>query len=343
MRAAGAVTDNTGYAIQIEVNNASVTTPVTVKEANVAYTFGNGNTSRYPTVTAGQFRTPFGVVLAESPSEYLTAERPLAFSENGKIGLWENQNFERGVILSQPIPHTLIRATVGLLNGTGTNAVSDNRRPAQIYRLGGNPMPTGESLNLGVSYYNGELSRASLANPMGEPAFTGTNYQGLQKRLFGIDFSYTTKSGFFVQSEYVTGRYDARTFISAESSGIGTALSVNAYAPNNRVGGAYVIGGYTFHADTGRPLKLGVSYDEFDRSRSGIGSKTLDQGGNTIPGGASGGAFDDGNLGYGGTYNLDRQTRFRVWYDQPTKVAHAATLASPRKIGLLTTELQVIF
>ena len=57
--------------------------------------------------------------------------------------------------------------------------------------------------------------------------------------------------------------------------------------------------------------------------------------------GASGSSFDDEDLGYGALWNLDRQIRLRLWYTHPNKVAHAANVAEPKKVDMLTTEIQV--
>ena len=60
-----------------------------------------------------------------------------------------------------------------------------------------------------------------------------------------------------------------------------------------------------------------------------------------VAGGASGSSFDDVNLGYGMTYNLDRAMRLRLYYVRPDKVAHAAGAPEPPKVGLTTAELQI--
>jgi hypothetical protein len=343
LKATGGVTDNTRYAIQIDAANLNGVTPISVKEGNLSYTFGNGDMTRHATVTAGQFATFFGLVLPASAAEYFTPERPLPFNE-GASGLFQNQDYDRGVALSMPFGG--FRASVGVINGTGTTLLADKRRPDEIYRLAyqTTAIKGFKTVGIGASYYNGEVSRSIATNPAGEPAFTGLNYNRLHKGLGGADISLTTACGIYFQSEYVGGRFDERSFISAlNPSGVGKAIVANAYAPDNQVRGFYAQTGYTLKPASAHPIGLGLNYEELDRSRSVISAAQEDQYGNAIAGGASGGSFTDANYSYGGTYMLDKQTRFRLWYDQPTKVAHAATIASPKKIGLLTAELQVRF
>lgn len=368
LKVTGGVTDNTRYAIQIDAGNGSTATPVTIKEGNISYTLGDGNPIAHPTFTVGQFANTFGYVLPASAADFLAPERPLAFNEGGN-GLWENQDYDRGAAVSLPFAGKF-RVSAAVVNGTGTATASgstapsgllNKRRPDEIYHVGylSTTMSGFKSLSFGGSYYNGEISRSysggngiiAPTNPitpgaLPDPAsFTGVNYNRLHKGLGGADLSLTTNSGIFLQSEFVAGRYDERTFVTVSaapgSSPYGTFTN-NAYAPANKVSGYYVQGGYTFMQTAAHPILVGVSYDEFQRSKSGIAAGAKDQYGNLLAGTASGTTFTDKNIGYGGSYFLDKQTRLKLWYVQPTQVAHSGAIA-PKKAGLFTTELQVKF
>src|SRR5579875_3153097 len=95
LKVSGALTANTKYAIQIDTSGAITTASpanqqVTVREGYVAYTFGSGDQAKYPTITAGEFATPFGYELPASTANILTPERHLAFSEAG-YGIMANE------------------------------------------------------------------------------------------------------------------------------------------------------------------------------------------------------------------------------------------------------------
>jgi len=146
----------------------------------------------------------------------------------------------------------------------------------------------------------------------------------------GFDARLAFPVGLFVTGEYVSGKYEQRSFFTSN-----TAFTANAFSPGNEVEGYYVQGGWTFANKTPRPFTLGVSWDVFKRSKSGVASD--------VTGGASGSSFDDENIGYGALWNLDRQIRLRLWYTHPNKVAHAANVAEPKKVDMFTTEMQVKF
>ncbi len=90
-------------------------------------------------------------------------------------------------------------------------------------------------------------------------------------------------------------------------------------------------------------MTLGVDYAVFDRSKSGPSAGETGSNGEAIPGGAAGSSFTDKNLGYGLSFNLDRATQVKFWYDQPKAAAHAANLPAPQNVGLFTAQLQVRF
>src|SRR5262249_6870123 len=95
---------NARYGVQIDAGGATTTSnqQVTVREGYVSYTFGNGDLVRSPTVTVGQYANPFGYELPLSSSLILAPERPLAFNEGG-VGLFANQDYDRGVQLFWPL------------------------------------------------------------------------------------------------------------------------------------------------------------------------------------------------------------------------------------------------
>ena len=316
----GALTQNTKYAVQIDTSGAVTagTTPnqqVTVREGYVAYTFGDGS-AKYPTLTAGQFATPFGYVLPLSNSSTLLPERPLAFSE-ATYGLFASQDYDKGVQVGYNTPQQLsflpsgIKLTAAFVNGTGRSGEENDRRIDQVYRAA--YQTTDKQLGVGVSYYDGQVGAAGV----------GTNF-GRKKQLFGADAQFASNAGPFVNAEYVSGKFEQRTFFATPAA----LTPTTAFAAGNRVEGYYGQGGYTFGPQGSHPFSLFVSYDRFRRAAGGAGSSS---------------AYDDENVGYGGTYNLDKATRLRVFYVRPDKVAHAPTALEPPRIAQTTVEVQVKF
>ena len=321
LKVQGAVTNNTKYAIQIDTSGAVTAgaTPnqqVTVREGYVAYTFGSGDANKYPTLTAGEFATPFGYQLPASTAVILTPERPLAFSESG-VGLFASQDYDKGVQVGYNTPQQLsflpsgIKLTAAFVNGTGRSGEENDRRIDQVYRAA--YQTTDKQLGVGVSYYDGQVGAAGV----------GTNF-GRKKQLFGADAQFASNAGPFVNAEYVSGKFEQRTFFATPAA----LTPTTAFAAGNRVEGYYGQGGYTFGPLGSHPFSLFVSYDRFRRAAGGAGSSS---------------AYDDENVGYGGTYNLDKATRLRVYYIKPDKVAHAPTALEPPRIAQTTAELQVRF
>jgi len=329
VRVAGQVTDNTRYAVMIDAtgftNNPNGNNNVQVKEANVSYTFSKGDLNVSPSVIAGLFSNYYGVALPLSTADLLTPERPLAFND-GAAGLWINQDYDRGVALNVPFAG-VFTARACVVNGTGLSGNDNNNHIDGIYRLGF--LTKNKIVALGASYYDGRIPRGGTIPGSNPPApFTGPNYQEGKKQVGGFDARLSLPVGLFVSGEYVNGKYEQRSFFTSN-----TAFTANAFAPDNKVEGYYVQGGWTLFKKTGRPLTLAAIWDVFKRSTSGVAS--------SVTGGASGSSFDDEDLGYGALWNLDRQIRLRLWYTHPNKVAHAANVAEPKKVDMLTTEIQV--
>lgn len=332
LKLTGRVTPNANYGIQIDAAGAFSGGPtgnqqVTVREGYVNYTFGDGSTN-YPTLTFGQWANFYGYQLPLSSSQILTPERPLAFNE-GSTGLFPSSDYERGLALNYV--RAPFRYAVALVNGTGLASNDVDRALDQIYRVSySGPTGTGTAgIGVGLSYYHGHLpgSGVGLGNPNATPPVAA--YSSGRKELLGVDFQYISPNpvgGPFVLAEYTTGKFERRTFFSTPAA---TSATTTNPAPGNKVEGYYVQAGYTFGADRPNPLTIGLSYDVFRRSKSGLAD--------------SGSSFDDINFGYGLLYNLDRQTRLRLWYIDPARVSHLPTVDSPPKLGLFTGEVQVRF
>ena len=342
---AGAPTNNVKYAAQVDFSGAVATgtanQQVTVREANFSYTFGDGTTV-YPTLTAGLFANPFGYILPLSMANSLTPERPLAFSEANNVGLWDSQDYDKG--LKAAYGYKGINLTYALVNGDGRQFENDNDHFDSIYRV--NYQTADKQFGIGTSYYDGKVARN---RPTTLAAATLT-YPEPKKQLFGVDAQMTLKNGIFADGEFVKGTYEKRSYfdenLATTAAPTGAdALITDGYVKNNQVEGFYVWGGYSFAASSPRPLTLGVDYDYFDRSINAH-ANALDALQTNNVGGTfytSSGSFIDRNIGYGALYNLDKATRLRLWYDHPYDVAHATGTPDPPKIGLYTAELQVRF
>ena len=344
LKFSGAPTSNVKYAAQMDFSGAintgtnAANQQVTVREANLSYTFGDG-TTLYPTVTAGLFANPFGYILPLSMANSLTPERPLAFSEGNNLGLWDNQDYDKG--LKAAYAYKSINLTYALVNGAGRGSENIDDHFDSIYRV--NYQTADKQFGIGASYYDGLVARARPATL----AATTLNYPEPKKQLYGFDAQMTLKNGVFVDGEYVAGKYEKRSYfdenLATAAAPFGAdALQTDTYVKNNQVQGFYVWGGYSFNSTSPRPLTLGVDYDYFDRSRKAENSalNSFGAAGNTF---VSNGSYIDRNLGYGALYNLDKATRLRLWYTRPFDVAHAADTPFPERIGLYTAELQVRF
>ena len=342
----GTLSQNSKYAIQIDTSGAvtagaSPNQQVTVREGYAAYTFGNGDAAKNLTLTAGQFANPFGYALPVSMSNFLTPERPLAFSE-GNYGLFNAQDYDKGVQIGYNTPSQLLflpaglKLTLAAVNGAARTGEDTDRKLDTIYRVA--YQSPSKLFSLGGSYYLGQindpdtgLAATSILN------LTGSRYTGAKKELYGADTQIAIPTGasqIFVNAEYVGGLYEERTFFTGTGNPLtnGTVLQT-VYAKDNHVDGYYVQGGYSFGATGAHALTVAANYDVLKRGEGK--ANAFNTGGST--------AYKDENFGYGALYNLDKATRLRVWYNRPTTVAHQPGFPSPPKYGLLTGEVQVKF
>ena len=337
----GAVTGNTRYAVQVDTSGAvtsgaNANQQVTVREAYAAYTLGNGDAKRNLTATAGLFATPFGYILPASSASYISPERPLAFSEAG-YGLFNSQDYDKGIQLSYNTPQQLIflpaglKLTAALINGTGRTSDDTDGFKDQVYHIG--YQSTNKVVSIGGSYYYGQVNTTTGTAASGITGTilgnTGSTYTGRKKELYGADAQIVTPFGPFVNAEYVGGLYEQRSYFGTSA---GNGLTT-AYAKDNHVDGYYVTGGWTFGQTGSHPLTLAGQYDVLRRGE-GPGN-AYNAGGN--------GSYTDENVGYGALYNLDKATRLRVWYERADRVAHAPNTPEPPRYGLFTGEVQVKF
>jgi len=318
---------NSYYRAQIDVSGAitNSTTPVKVKEAADYYTPGDGS-SKYPTIGMGQFAVPFGYVLPTSSSVILSPERPVAFTEVGTFGLFNGQDYDKGLKVYYGPGN--IKFTYALINGAGTNSENVYNHFDSVGRVGYSTPD--KVFNVGASFYDGE-------------AYESTVPKGVQpkKDLLGVDAQIKPLCGAFLDAEYVAGTYETRYYF---TNGITAPVTANtdAYVKGNQVQGYYVWGGYTFNQASPRPLTLGADYDVFQRSKSTSGGTDQLTAG-TGATNKSNSSYDDVNWGLGALYNLDKATRLRLWWDQPVSIAHAPKALEPTKVGLLTGEVQLSF
>ena len=335
----GAVTGNTKYGVQIDTSGAvtsgaNANQQVTVREAYAAYTLGNGNAAKNLTATAGLFANPFGYALPVSMSNFISPERPLAFSESG-AGLFTNQDYDKGIQLGYNTGQQLlflpagIKLTAALINGSGRTSDDTDGFKDQVYRVG--YQSRNKVVSLGGSYYYGQINTSGVPGNVAGGAFAGTgpNYTGRKKELYGADAQIVLPSGPFVNAEYVGGLYEQRSYFGSAGA---TALTT-AYAKDNHVDGYYVQGGFTFGQTGSHPLTFAGQYDVL---RRGEGPR------NGFNGGGNG-SYTDENVGYGALYNLDKATRLRAWYERADRVAHLPGTATPPVYGLFTGEIQVKF
>lgn len=330
----GAMTQNASYKIQLDVAGAVNTksppnSQINVLEAYGQYAFGDG-TSKYPSLSFGEFANPFGWILPASPAAWLSPERPLAFSEQNNVGMWDSQDYDKGIrFIYGP---SNLRFMYAAVNGSGRQSEDVDNHLDSIFHLG--YTTTDKQFQVGTSYYDGFIDRTAASA-------TAISYPDPKKQLTGVDAEVNLKNGVFAQGEYVSGTYEKRAYYdmnlttTAAPTGADT-LQVDPYVKGNQAHGYYLWGGYTFHQTGNHPLTIGGDYDVFDRSVSSQSSGTVTMSGQ--PYYASGSSFDDINLGGGVMYNLDKATRLRFWYETPTAVSHAPGTPQPPHIGLYTVE-----
>lgn len=304
----GAVTPNTKYAVQIDASGLTngSNQAVTVREGNISYTPGDGS-PRNPTFTTGLFANPFGYILPLSSASIPTPERPLAFNE-GSAGIFASQDYDRG--LQVAYAPGMMKYLVAFVNGSGVGTNDTDRNIDQIYRLA--YTSPNKQLGAGLSYYNGHISYVASPAPT------------RKKELFGVDAQYTSPKGPFLLAEYMGGTFEQTTYFDQP-----TLKLVTANAPGNKIDGYYLTAGYNIDPKGAHPWSVAVNYDLLRRSASGFTD--------------SGSSWDDKNFGFGVTYNLDAASRLKLWYLTPSAVAHPSAQPDPKKISLITGELQVKF
>src|SRR5262249_49853596 len=160
-----------------------------VREGNIAYTPGDGSINN-PTFTAGLFANPFGYELPLSSASIMSPERPLAFNENGE-GLWANQDYDRGVMLSYGPQQT--KYTLAFVNGSGRATNDTDNTIDAIARISYQNVQ--KTFSGGVSFYSGHISYVAAPAPI------------RKKELFGVDAQYNSPTGAFVNAEYVGGKF----------------------------------------------------------------------------------------------------------------------------------------
>ena len=325
----GKPTNNASYKIQLDAAGpvANSTTPIAVLEAYGQYIPGDGS-SKYPSIAAGEFANPFGYIMPLSPAGFITPERPLAFQQTNNVGLFDNQDYDKGArLVYGPGP---VKFTYALVNGSGRNSENTDEHFDSIYRLA--YAPSNSPYAIGTSFYDGYVDRSIQAIPGSAP--------DPKKQLFGLDAQANYKNGVFLDGEFISGLYEKRSYFDESISS--TALQTDGYVNGNHVRGYYVWGGKTWRQDSAHPFTLAADYDIFDRSTSA----NVGAAGNVFTAAGplgSGSSYDDVNYGLGMMYNLDRTTRLRLWAETPTKVAHAAGTAEPPHVTLYTAELQYRF
>ena len=171
------------FVLQPDIASSSVT----LKDGYIEYT--EPWTTWKNTLTAGQFKWPFGFEVMYSSSNREMPERTLMIRT-----LFPGDR-DRGVMVSGLGFGDHINYRIGIVNGTGTVQSFDfNKRKDIVGRLGGSYGP----LDGGVSIYRG-ADLVSLAGAVGGREF--------DKERTGIDVQYVTPlPGFLVRGEYVRGR-----------------------------------------------------------------------------------------------------------------------------------------
>lgn len=141
------------------------------------------------TVTAGQFKWPFGFELAYSSSRREVPERSRVVR-----ALFPGER-DRGVMLSGRTPNERFHYRLAVVNGTGTVRSDDlNKRKDVVGRAG----YSFGAFDVGASLYRGS-----------ELVATSTNTSGVEfdKQRQGIDVQWTTPiRGLGIRAEYITGR-----------------------------------------------------------------------------------------------------------------------------------------
>ena len=304
--------------VEIAPSGAFNTTPagstqVATRRIYGQYTFGDGKPDK-PTITVGQFWNPFGFAISNPLPFWYAPERPLLGKESAR-GLWENQEFDRGVQLSLAPKDAYLSLSV--INGTGLLSNDTNRARDIVFRA--RKFLPKSGIAFGGSYYTGTFA-ASVAT--GAAPNVVTTIRGNAKRnLYGFDLQYTspnTRSGAYLQAEYVGGTLEAIAPLTLGDPRATTPTFPSAFVSGNKIAGYALIGGWTFGKSSAHPWSLIALYDSLDRNTN---SDTL----------------TDTNYGFGASYNLAPGVKARAFYTMPTKVAYTGA-AAPEKVGLITAD-----
>jgi hypothetical protein len=347
LKFSGQLTANTSYAAQFDFSGAvapattktsttgSTTTltsfspatqQLTTREAWVAYTFGDGSASN-PTLTAGQFATPYGYILPGSTAAMITPERPLAFSEGSVGSPFNAEDYDKGIKLAYSFSG--INLTAALVNGDGRNSENLTGTFSDIigatYSVKNMPF----TATLGACYFNGHAFQTN--STIGGSA-QSDNFPQPKKDLVDVN-AQVSYDNFFMNAELEKGTFEQVSAFSADPPTLfSSGLTTTSYVKGNTILGDYLCVGYNFNSMSNHPLTFAFDYDTFQRS---ISAKAA---------GFGNASYDDVNYGYGALYNLDKATRLRLWYDEPSRVAHTPSTNVPfPALGLFTAELQVKF
>lgn len=193
------------FVFQVDGSNGNA---VEVKDAYLSVPLRKpGGTDTPPTLTAGQFLTPFDFELLESSAAREFPER----SRGIRIlfpGLWD-----RGIKVEGTLNDKSLRYALALINGGGIQDSSripgsasttftykdPNARKDVTGRLVYTPRP---QLSLGASFYAGTSS-----NPTGETTLDNKEIFGLFDRdRYGVEAVYQALPGTTLKGEYITGR-----------------------------------------------------------------------------------------------------------------------------------------
>jgi hypothetical protein len=324
---AGSTSPNTKYSLNTTFSGAvsnSTNSQIALLDAWGAYTFGDGS-SKYPTLTAGQFPQVFGYTLGTSSSVRITPERSLAFGIDSTLtsiaattslasGLWASQDYDKGV--SVAYGPGKFRGTFAIIDGTGRSSDEKQTGVNNVSRV---TYTINRVQKAGVSYYNGNLPTSTTT--------TGSLNSNPKRELFGIDYEYLPATGPFAIAEGLAGLYETRSFFDQASSIAGTPSSTydyynQSYAPGNTVQGYYVQSGYTWNGTSKHPFTIAGGYDFLNRSASGYNNDkvSVTSGGGsstTNYGGASGKSnWIDSSWEVGTLYNQCRPCRWNGCADQ---------------------------
>lgn len=290
-------------------------TPINTRRLYGQYTFGDGKPGKLM-ITAGQFWNPFGFAISNPLPFWYAPERPLLGKESAR-GLWDGQEFDRGVQLSIAPKDAFL--SVSVINGTGLTSNDTNRARDIVLRA--RKFYPKSGVSFGGSYYSGTFA-ASVTTGTGQTAVT-TIKGDAERSLFGLDLQYTSpslQSGPFLQAEYVGGTLEAIAPITLGDPKAATPTFPSAFASGNKIEGYSFITGWTFGKSSAHPYSLIGLYDVLKRNKN---VSTL----------------QDANYGFGGSYNVSPGVKARLFWMQPDKVAYPAGTTKPKNTGLLTADL----